>query len=74
MIYFLPPVWAAGWRSQRIGDADGIPDDDGDRDRGFNIEYDDNDIGNSNSNSNRELGVNAFASLRGAPTSSGKLQ
>ena len=38
--------------------------------RGFNIEYDDDAIGNINSNSNRKLGVNAFASLRGAPTSS----
>ena len=45
-------------------DAGGIPDDDGDR--GFNIEYD--AIGNINSN--RKLGVNAFASLRGAPTTS----
>ena len=38
--------------------------------RGFTIKYDDDAIGNINSNSNRKLGVNAFASLRGAPTSS----
>ena len=37
--------------------------------RDFNIEYDDA-IGNINSNSNRNLGVNAFASLRAPPTSS----
>ena len=45
-------------------------DEDGIVPRGFNIKYDDAAIGNVNINSNRKLGVNAFASLRGAPTSS----
>ena len=39
-----------------------------DGDRGFIIEYDEDAIGNSNSN--RKLGMNAIASLRGAPASS----